>query len=179
MSDLTRILEPSIKSHLALWLVTQGATDIRISVDGAEPHASVVKSILTEAGYSHHADHHSKADWTGEYKSSACKITVVSQPGIDIETTLPGIGDWVAECKGEPTDKGSKAGQDRVSFYTAIGQLLLTVGSRKELPAVRAVGLPDTKRMANLVRDCSDNALLKCVGIKFLLVDKEGGVTEF
>jgi hypothetical protein len=109
----TRVTEPLVKAHLALWLTGKGAKEITVSVDGAEPNPISIRDILTNAGYEHRHDPKSSARWTGQYANVDQRvITVVSRPGFDVDTFLPDGRRCVAECKGEPTPSGIKAGFD-------------------------------------------------------------------
>jgi len=125
-----RITEPFIKTHLALWLVSRGARNITLSVDGAEPSPEIVADVLKGHGYSHQPAPRSIAKWTGEYVASSARIVVVSRPGFDVDATFRDGRRCVAECKGEPTPSGVKAGLDLTAFYTGLGSsLLLSVAS--------------------------------------------------
>ena len=102
-----RIEEPFLKAHYVLWLVDQGAEDVTLSVDGAEPYPEQVAEILGGRGYSRSRLPGSTVTWTGRFmRAGKAQILVVSRPGLDVEATLPEGGLLAAECKGEPTAKG-------------------------------------------------------------------------
>lgn len=174
----SRIDEPSIKAWLALWLVDKGATDVRISVDGAEVQPDRVRQIFETRGYSHEVQAKSRAGWTGTYTRGEIRITVVSRPGADVVATLPNDGTFMAECKGEPTLIGVRSGGDLTSLYNALGQLIRHAGQINPPPVEKAIVLPDTLRLRRIAKDLAQNPDVKSRGISILLVSAEGKVTE-
>ncbi len=120
-----------MKAHIALWLANRGATDLVISVDGAEPNPADVVDILKGAGYSRHAPPKSPS-WTGIYTTANHRdIRVTSQAGPDVRAAMPSGTRLLGECKGQPTASGVKAGLDLTGFYTALGQLIVAAGDEQ------------------------------------------------
>jgi len=107
-----RITEPFVKVHYILWLVDKGANKILVSVDGAEPNHEIVAQMLEMKGYQRQSLKGSKVDWTGRFTKAGVDIIVFSRPGIDIEAHFLNGELLLAECKGQPTAKGIKSGQD-------------------------------------------------------------------
>ncbi len=173
-----RIVEPFVKAHLALWLVSKGAKKIEVSVDGAEPYPETIKGIIVQAGFDHKALKGSRVAWTGRYVAKGTEILVISRPGLDVKTILPGDVVFVAEAKGEPTSSAQKAGRDRNAFCAGLGQVILAAGALQQMPKRIALALPDKGRFVQLAHDASKNPILRDCGLTFLLVDKEGKVTE-
>jgi hypothetical protein len=155
-----RIEEPFLKVHLALWLAARGATHVRVSVDGAEPNPDTIRQRLLAAGYSHTPIAESRAVWTGAYARGQTQITVVSRPSIDVTAALGEGTTFVAECKGEPTAKGIKA------------------GDVSPLPQEKALAIPATARLRRIAQEVSRNPLVQTLGITLLLVDAEGNVAR-
>ena len=173
-----RIVEPFVKAHLALWLVARGGENIEVSVDGAEPHPGMVCEILTRAGFVRTPNKNSVAEWTGRYKSpSGAVVLVESKPGADVKAILPPNRHFLAECKGELTEKGTRAGNDKTAFYTGLGQLLVIAGQSERSPDVIALGLPHMPRFAEMAKQASTNKLLKELKVTVLLVNAQGQVT--
>ena len=103
----------------------------------------------------------------------------MSKPGIDLVASLPGGEIWVAECKGEPTPKGIKSGEDRTAFYAGLGQLIISSDiPGTPSPNVMLLGVPNTDRFRSLAQEASRNRLVRRLGINLVLVDSEGHVTE-
>lgn len=173
-----RIEEPFLKVHLALWLAARGATHVRVSIDGAEPNPDTIRQRLLAAGYARTPITQSRASWTGVYARGQTQITVVSRPGIDVTAALGEGTTFVAECKGEPTTKGARAGADLVSLYTALGQLIRHAGDVSPLPEERALAIPATARLRHVAQEVSRNPLVQTLGITLLLVDSEGTVAR-
>jgi hypothetical protein len=174
-----RIEEPFLKGHLALWLVAKGATSIRVSIDGAEPHPEAIRRILMDAGYSHMPSRQSKAPWTGRYEAAGRPaITVVSLPGVDIDAEFAASGHWVVECKGEPTPAGLRSGQDRTAFYSGLGQLIMTAGAMSPVPSRSILAIPNTQRLCALAAVASYNPYVQRLSVSFLTVDAVGQVVE-
>ena len=171
-----RLQEPFIKAHLALWLAGEGATAITVSIDGAEPNASCIQEILLAEGFSHEVNRKSRARWTGKYWRGGTTISVISRPGVDVRALLADGRLFQAECKGEPTTKGTRAGNDQTAFYTGLGQLLMTSGRSTQSPDVAALVLPDTERFARWATEASRNQFLKGLNLKWLLVRADGQV---
>jgi hypothetical protein len=173
-----RIYEPFVKISYVLWLVAKGATNVRVSVDGAEPEHEKVARTLELRGYRRLPIKGSKVDWTGRFSWEGVDITVLSQPGIDVEAYFPNGKVLVAECKGEPTEKAVKAGLDLTAFYTALGQLIITAGDGGNSPKSLALVVPDTPRLRDIVTRASQNTRLNKLGVGLVLVDELGNITE-
>ncbi len=173
-----RVTEPFVKISYVLWLVTKGANNIRVSVDGAEPQRQIVAQTLESKAYRRQSLEGSKVDWTGRFSREAVDITVLSQPGVDIEAHFPDGKVLVAECKGEPTPKGVKSGIDLTAFYTALGQLIITADDERKSPPNLALVVPDTPRLRGIVIRAAQNTRLKKLGVGLSLVDESGKVTE-
>lgn len=175
-----RASELLVKAHLALWLVNRNAQDVRVSVGGAEPSPGAVRNALERERLVHTPIRWQRASWTGIYTrlTDGVQVTVTSEPGPDAEAGLPDGQRFMAECKGEPTLKGLKAGYDLTAFYTAIGQLLMTVGGQKSPPERLAVVVPNTPRILGFAGAAVRNPLLQRTGLTVLLVDHLGTVTE-
>jgi hypothetical protein len=84
----------------------------------------------------------------------------------------------VAECKGEPTPKGVKSGTDLTSFYTALGQLIMTLGTQSPTPDWKILAIPARPRFLAIVGKAKDNRLLQRIGVSLVLVDEGGKVAE-
>jgi hypothetical protein len=173
-----RIEEPFVKAHLALWLAAKGAERVTVSVDGAESNPSQIRKILIEAGFSHHRDPRSSAQWTGRYSNSRTEIVVVSKPGLDLDAMLPLGQRFVAECKGEPTEKGARSGTDLTSFYTVLGQLIMMLGTLIPAPHGKILALPSRARFNEIAQRASGNQLIRSIGISLVLIDEDGKVAE-
>lgn len=174
-----RIVEPFLKAHLALWLVEKGAEQVTVSVDGAEPTPLAFRKALLDAGYIREPLKGSVAAFTGCYsREGSPSINCISQPGPDIKAEFPAGRVILAECKGEPTQKGIAAGQDRTSFYTAIGQLIIAAGEKADLPDEMILGLPDTPRIRELSRTALGNPLLQTMPLSLMLVNGTGRVEQ-
>ncbi len=173
----TRITEPFVKISYALWLASKDAENIHVSVDGAEPEPQQVLEMLRSQGYSRTPLAGSKVPWTGNYSLRNHAIRVSCLPGVDVKASMPD-GFLVAECKGEPTEKGIKAGTDRTAFYTGIGQLLYAAGQMQKVPQHIKVVLPDTLRMRGFAEEASRNSLLRRLSLGFVLVSRAGTVIE-
>lgn len=160
-----------MKAHLALWLTAQGARHIEVSVDGAEPDPVAIRRIFAEARFTRRPLEKSRAEWTGTYAApTGTEVIVKSVPGIDVSARFPDGRQWVAECKGEPTASGVKAGQDLTDFYTCLGQLVLRSGDRKILAtakSTRTTGMTLTHKKA-----------LEQSGITVLVIHETGLVEE-
>lgn len=173
-----RIEEPFLKGHLALWLAARGAAEVRVSVDGAEPNPDTIRKLLLAAGYSQQLVAKSRPIWTGLYARGQTQITVVSKPGIDIEAVLGDGTIFVAECKGEPTESGTRAGTDLTSLYTALGQLVRRAGEMTPLPEEKVLAIPDMERLRRIAGEIARNQLVQAMGITLLLVDAQGKVAR-
>lgn len=174
-----RITEPYLKARLCLWLAEQGAETILVSVDGAEPDPDGFRRELLAHGWVHEEEARSKAAWTGSYSNphESCLIHSVAQPGLDVLATCPS-GSWVAECKGEPTPAGIKAGGDLTSTYTALGQLLIGGGKLNPAPTRLLLAIPESERMAKFISEAAANPLLCQANITIILVSRDGTVRE-
>jgi hypothetical protein len=172
-----RISEPFVKVSLALWLVDRGATQVRVSIDGAEIHPDQVRRILQSRRYSHQTVRRSRVKWTGEFVRDEARITVVSRPGVDVTAVFPNGSKFIAECKGEPSQSGVEAGAELTSLYNALGQLVRHSGEITS--AVKELGLvaADTERMRKLTRELRQNPAVAALHISILLVNAEGRVT--
>ncbi len=173
-----RVTEPFVKISYVLWLVGKGANNICVSVDGAEPEHEIVAQTLESKGYRRQSLKGSKVDWTGLFSRKAVEITVLSQPGIDIKARFPDSRVIAAECKGEPTPKGVKAGADLTAFYTALGQLIITADDEEKSLLNLVLVVPDTPRLRGIVIRSAQNTRLKKLGIGLAFVDESGKVTE-
>lgn len=172
-----RIEEPFVKAQFALWLASRGALVIRVSVDGAEPHPGTIQRVLSEAGYSHAHAKGSVVPWTGQYvRDGGVRIDVVSMPGVDVCAEMSDGERWVAECKGEPTAAGMRAGADRTALYTGLGQLIMTAGAMQKGPQRMLLVVPVTSRV--LADQASKNPYLRGLQISVVTVDAGGIVTE-
>lgn len=174
-----RITEPYLKARLCLWLAEQGAETILVSIDGAEPDPDGFRRELLTHGWVHEEETRSKAAWTGCYMSPDEQhvINSVARPGLDVVAKLPS-GRWVAECKGEPTPAGIKAGGDLTSTYTALGQLLIGGGRLNPAPTRLLLAIPESERMAKFISEAAANPLLCQANIKIVLVGRDGSVRE-
>jgi len=173
-----RVTEPFVKISYVLWLVSKGANNIRVSVDGAEPNPQIFSQTLESKSYRRQSLKGSRVDWTGRFSREVVDITVLSQPGIDIEAHFPDGKVLVAECKGESTPKGVKSGVDLTAFYTALGQLIITADNEGKSPLNLALVMPDTPRLRDIVIRAAQNTRLKKLGVGLALVDESGKVTE-
>jgi len=173
-----RIEEPFLKGQLALWLPARGAVQVRVSVDGAEPNPDTIRQLLSTAGYLKTSIAKSRPIWTGLYARDQTEITVVSRPGIDIEAALGDGTIFVAECKGEATQSGIRAGTDLTSLYTALGQLIRRAGEMSTLPQEKALVIPDTGRLRRIAREIARNQFIQLLGIALLLVDAQEKVSR-
>jgi hypothetical protein len=116
--------------------------------------------------------------WTGVYAKDQIQITVISQPGVDIEATLGDGTVFVAECKGEPTESGTRAGTDLTALYTALGQLVRRAGEMSPLPHERVLAVPDTARLRRIAEEIARNQLVQLLEINLLLVDSNGRISQ-
>lgn len=173
-----RINEPFVKVSYVLWLISQGASNIKISVDGAEPEHDIVAQILLSRGYFRESLPNSNIPWTGKFSREKTKIIVWSKPGVDVEASFHNGKFLVAECKGEPTTKGVKSGLDLTSFYTALGQLIITADDGEKSFSKLAVVMPDTFRIRERVIRFSQNPRFVNLGIDLVLVDESGNVKQ-
>jgi|GEM_PF-4480683 len=173
-----RINEPFVKVSYALWLVSKGANNIEVSVDGAEPEHEVVANALASKGYQRAPLESSNADYTGIFSNKGVVITVLSRPGIDIKAYFQDGKILVAECKGEPTSSGVKSGLDLTAFYTALGQLIITADDGEKLPSNLAVVMPDTPRLRERVIRFSKNARFAKLDVDLVLVDESGRISQ-
>lgn len=173
-----RVTEPFVKISYVLWLVGKGATNILVSVDGAEPEHEIVARTLESKAYRRQALKGSKVDWTGHFLTEGVDITVSSRPGIDIEAHFPNGEVLAAECKGEPTPAGVRSGTDLTAFYTALGQLIITADDEGKSPPILVLVVPDTPRLRDIVTRAAQNTRLKKLSIGLALVDESGKVTE-
>lgn len=171
---MARIEEPFIKAHLAMGLVARGARTLRISIDGKEHHPGNFRQILMTAGYSHKPDPMSKASWTGVYRKDQTQILVVSKPGADLAATFDDGRRFMAECKGEATERGVRSGGDLTAFYNALGQLVRHTGEISPPPDEKALVIPDTDRLRQIARSISQNSLVRHLKIAIILVDSHG-----
>jgi hypothetical protein len=171
-----RISEPFVKASLALWLVDRGATQVRISVDGAEIQPDQVRRVFRSSGYSHQAAQRSCVKWTGEFVRDAVRITVVSRPGVDVIADLPDGTKFLAECKGEPSRSGVEAGADLTSLYNALGQLIRHSGEMSPADKELCLVAADTERMRKITRELRKNPAVAALQISILLVNAEGHV---
>lgn len=174
-----RITEPYLKARFCLWLVERGASYIRVSVDGAEPVPDGFRKELLGYSWAHTALTRSLASWTGTYRhpAGACEIEAVSKPGLDVVAKVSGEV-WVAECKGEPTPNGVKAGSDLTSTYTALGQLLIGGGAYTPTPSRLLLAIPASIRMENFFASAARNPLVCKANITLVLVGRDGSVRE-
>lgn len=178
IAESSRVTEPTVKAHVALWLANRGATELVISVDGAEPNPTTVVDILEVAGYSRHAAAKDPS-WTGIYTATNQQdIRVTSLAGPDIQAAMPGGTRLVGECKGQPTESGVKAGLDLTGFYTALGQLIVAAGGVSPLPEFLLLGFPRTKRFEGFAQKLVGNELLTDRGLEIVLVDNGGVVAS-
>lgn len=173
-----RVTEPFVKISYVLWLVGKGATNILVSVDGAEPEHEIVAQGLESKGYHRQSLMGSKVNWTGHFSTEGVDITVSSRPGIDIEAHFPNGEILAAECKGEPTPAGVRSGSDLTAFYTALGQLIITADDERKPPPNLALVVPSTPRLRGIVIRAAQNTRLKKLGVGLSLVDESGKVTE-
>lgn len=173
-----RITEPFVKISYVLWLVGKGATDIFVSVDGAEPEHEIVAQRLESKGYRRQPLIGSRVNWTGHFSTEGVDVTVASRPGIDIKAHFPNGEVLAAECKGDPTPKGVKSGTDLTAFYTALGQLIITADDEGKSPPNLVLVVPDTPRLRNIVIRASQNTRLTKLGVGLALVAESGKVTE-
>jgi hypothetical protein len=84
----------------------------------------------------------------------------------------------VAECKGEPTPKGVESGSDLTNFYTAVGQLIMTLGTQTRIPDWKILAIPARPRFVAIAGKAKENRLLQRIGISLVLVDEGGKVVE-
>ncbi|MFC1987758.1 hypothetical protein ACFLVH_04365 [Chloroflexota bacterium] len=173
-----RINEPYVKISYILWLVAKGVNNIRVSVDGTEPEHQIVAQTLESKAYRRQPLKGSKVNWTGLFTKEAVDVTVLSQPGIDIEAQFPDGKVLLAECKGEPTPKGVKSGTDLTAFYSALGQLIIIADDEGKSPLNLVLVVPDTPRLRDIVIRAAQNTRLKKLGVGLALVDESGKVTE-
>ena len=172
-----RITEPFVKVYYVLWLVSQGANIIEVSVDGAEPQPEIVAQILKLKGYQYQPLKDSTRAWTGKFLKSGVEVTVLSKPGIDIKAYFPDGTILKAECKGEPTPSGVKSGLDLTNFYTALGQLIMTADNEIGSSLSLALVMPETSRLRDIITRCSKNSRFKQLGIWLVLVGESGKIT--
>lgn len=152
---------------------------IQVSIDGAEPDPEGFRRILLSRGWVHEGEARSKAAWTGRYVSPDEEhvINAVARPGLDVVASF-GPGQWVAECKGEPTAAGIKAGRDLTSTYTALGQLLIGAGRLNPAPVRLLLAIPESKRLEHLIKKSSASPFLKQARVTIVLVSRDGAVRE-
>ncbi len=173
-----RVTEPFVKVSYVLWLVANGANNIRVSVDGAEPEHKIIAQTLELKAYRRQSLTGSKVDWTGRFSREAVDITVLSKPGIDIEAHFPDGKVLFVECKGEATPSGVKSGLDLTAFYTALGQLIITADDEGKSPLKLVLVVPDTPRLRDRVIRSAQNSRIKKLSVGLALVDESGKVTE-
>jgi hypothetical protein len=161
-----------------LWAVDEGAVKVHVSVDGAEPNPETIAQVLEENGYVRDALFGSKIAWTGQFSGPKAEIIVSSKPGLDIQAVFPGEKLLVAECKGELTPSAVKSGLDRTSFYTAVGQLIISAGGLRQVPDRMVVVLPNTWRLRELANWVAQQSWTKMMGMSFALIDDSGKVRE-
>jgi len=162
-----------------LWLVDKGANKILVSVDGAEPNHEIVAQMLEMKGYQRQSLKGSKVDWTGRFTKAGVDIIVFSRPGIDIEAHFLNGELLLAECKGQPTAKGIKSGQDLTALYKALGQLIITASDEeKSGPLNLVLVVPDSIHLKERLIRTARNTRLKKLGIGLALVDESGKVKE-
>lgn len=94
-----------------------------------------------------------------------------------MEAIYPQNRHFLAECKGELTPKGTRAGKNKTAFYTGLGQLLVIAGQLEHTPEVIALALPDIPRFAEMAKQVLTNKLLKELQVSVLLVNAQGHVT--
>jgi hypothetical protein len=173
-----RIAEPLVKAHLALWLIERGAQELTVSVDGQEPDREAIQRVLGQAGY--RLEWSRGPAWTGKYDAPGRPpIEVVSRPGPDVRAVFPGDVSLVAECKGEQTAAGVKAGTDLTAFYTALGQLIVTAGEASPRPDRLLLVVPDTPRVHQFAERAARNPLVRSLRISVVAIDAAGTVTSF
>lgn len=173
-----RITEPFVKLSYVSWLVAKGATKVQVSVDGAEPGHDIVAQTLEAKGYKRQPLERSRVAWTGRFSKGSVNITVLSQPGIDIEAHFSDGKVLVAECKGEPTLSGVKSGLDLTALYTALGQLIITADDEGKSPLKLVLVVPNTPRLRDRIIRTAQNTRIKKLGVGLALVDESGKVTE-
>jgi len=176
--EVMRITEPFVKVSYTLWLVSKGANNIEVSVDGAEPKHEIVAQTLALKGYRRQPLKGSNVSWTGIFSCKGVEITVLSKPGVDIKAYFQDGKILVAECKGEPTPSGVKSGLDLTAFYTALGQLIITADDEGKPPSNLVLVVPDTSRLRDRVIRTSQNTRFNKLGVGLVLVDESGKVTE-
>jgi len=173
-----RIIEPFVKVSYALWLVSKGANNIIVSVDGAEPEPETVARRLGSKGYRREPLKGSRVEWTGVFSKGEVQITVISHSGIDIKAYFPNERLIVAECKGEPTPKGIKSGLDLTALYTALGQLIITADDEGKSPSRLVLVMPAISRLIARATKTAQNTRFKKLDIGLSLVDEFSNITE-
>jgi hypothetical protein len=174
-----RITEPFLAAWVALWLVGRGARDLVVSVDGAQPDRMRIVEILKDNCYQHDPPVKGPA-WTGQYTApDRPGIRVTTMPGPDIVATMHGGRRMIGECKGQPTATAERSGQDLVSSYAALGQILFAAADAPSLPDTLLLAFPKTVRFSGFARRLADNRLLNSLPIDLEVVLVDGvGVAE-
>ena len=105
-------------------------------------------------------------------------IRVAATPGPDIIATIPGGRRLIGECKGQPTPTAERSGQDLVSSYAALGQMLFAAADQPSLPDALLLAFPRTVRFSGFARRLADNRLLNSlpIDLKVVLIDAAGMV---
>ena len=167
-----------MKAAFAQWLVERGAAKVLVSLDGMEQGAKDFPQYLARTGFTFERNLKSKAAWVGSYRNGASVVVeCCSRPGLDIEAAFTSDAIWVAECKGEPTASGIKAGSDLTSLYCCLGQLISSAGKMLPLPQRRFLVVPNSDRLQSTMAVLAANPLLQGAGIEIAVVDRMGQVT--
>jgi hypothetical protein len=176
ISPPRRITEPFVKARFALWLFQQGAVNITVSVDGAEPDADEVRRILISEGYGFERAGRTLTSYAGIYTSKGNRATVGARPGPDITAEFGDGRRLQAECKGEKTVSGVRSGTDWSGFCEVLGQLLMAVGDLESPPEFVALVLPKTQRVVAFAERAGGNNLLRRIPVLIGVVDADGRV---
>lgn len=57
-----------------------------------------------------------------------------------------------------------------------LGQLIVTAGNQKPIPRRKLLVIPNTARLAKLVKEVHDNPLFNLLEIEIVLVDENGKI---
>jgi DNA-binding beta-propeller fold protein YncE len=171
-----RITEPFVKGRFSLLLIDMGAVEVTVSVDGQEVDADEIRRLFLDAGFNFVAKIGTRSPYVGVYRRGGVTVGVGAGPGPDVIAVFPDGRRLYAECKGERTAAGIRAGTDWAGFCEVLGQLLMAVGDLEQPADFAVLVLPNTPRVVGFAERAVRNRFSSQIPVIHVVVHHDGRV---